>query len=559
MSSRFLPLFALFACIAALIAASRPEAARAETARGFVFEDLDGDGLRDESEPGVQGVRVSNGRAITQTDGSGRWSIEVGEGDIVFLTKPAGFMTPVDARQLPRFYYIHSPQGSPDLRYPGIAPTGPLPESIDFPLSRRVEDSRFEVILIADPQPQTEIELGYLRDDIIAELIGTPALFGMTLGDILFDDLSFFPRYNAVIAQAGIPWYNVPGNHELNFDAESDADSLETFKRVFGPPYYSFEVGDAVFYVLDNIDYKGGGESDPADFRKRGGYEARIGKRQLAWLKSDLAYVPEDKLVFLAMHAPLRTYLGDHAGANTQDRRKLFDLLKGREHLYAVAGHTHTTEHHYFGKADGFKGPGQFHHHVLATGSGSWWSGPMDDRGIATAEQRDGTPNGYHILEVDGVTAVVRYKAASKPADFQMRIMIDSAEHLVRPPALRQYRHGELLDGQLSVDAVPSTRVLVNLFDGGPKSSVEYAIDGGEPVPMERQPMIDPFVNELFARNEDSKKPWVEPQPSSHVFVAALPDDLGPGTRTLSVRAVDEFGREHHAHRILEVTGSSAP
>ena len=56
------------------------------------------------------------------------------------------------------------------------------------------------------------------------------------MGDILFDDLSMFPRYNALIAQIGIPWYNVPGNHELNFEAESDEDSLETFKRFFGPP-----------------------------------------------------------------------------------------------------------------------------------------------------------------------------------------------------------------------------------------------------------------------------------------------------------------------------------
>lgn len=47
-------------------------------------------------------------------------------------------------------------------------------------------------------------------------------------------------------------------------------------------------------------------------------------------------------------------------------------------------------------------------------------------------------------------------------------------------------------------------------------------------------------------------------QPSSHLFVADLPDDLGPGTYTVTVRAVDEFGRTHHAHRVLEVLGSSA-
>ena len=56
----------------------------------------------------------------------------------------------------------------------------------------------------------------------MAELIGYPARFGMTLGDIMYDDMSLFPRLNAIIAQIGVPWYNVPGNHEINFEARSD-------------------------------------------------------------------------------------------------------------------------------------------------------------------------------------------------------------------------------------------------------------------------------------------------------------------------------------------------
>lgn len=545
--------------LCALVVFATAGGALAESASGVVFEDLDGDGVRDDGEPGLADIRVSNGRKITRTDADGRYEIDLSPGEVLFVTKPSGWMTPVDAHQLPRFYYIYSPEGSPKLHYPGVAPTGPLPESIDFALTRREEPPRFEVILMADPQPQSEAELGWLRDDVVAELIGTTALFGMTMGDILYDDLSFFPRSNAVISLIGVPWYNVPGNHEINLDAEDDAHALETFKRYFGPPYYSFEVADAVFYVLDNIDYQGAGESDPADFRKKGGYEARFGKRQLEWLKRDLAFVPKDKLVFLAMHAPLRTYLGDSPAANTQDRKKLFELLQEREHLYAVAGHTHTTEHHYFGAEDGFEGPGEFHHHVLTTASGSWWSGPPDERGIAWADQRDGTPNGYHVLEVDGVETRVRYKAAGKPEDFQMRIVFDATQHLTSKSVLEQFRQGELLDGRISVDAVPSARVLVNLFDGGPRSRVRYTVDGRDPVEMQRTPTLDPFVNELFVRYPDVTKPWVKAVASSHLFAADLPEDLAPGTYTLSVVAVDEFGREHHAHRIVEIVGSSAP
>jgi hypothetical protein len=76
---------------------------------------------------------------------------------------------------------------------------------------------------------------------------------------------------------------------------------------------------------------------------------------------------------------------------------------------------------------------------------------------------------------------------------------------------------------------------------------------------LKRESMPDPYVRELFARHRDVVKPWVEAVPSSHIFVADLPKDLAPGVYTLSVRAKDEFGHEHHAHQLLEISGSVAP
>ena len=532
----------------------------AATARGTVFEDRNGDGQQQADEPGLANVLVSNGFEVVTTDADGRYEVAIDdEQGHVFVTKPSGYATPVNAFQIPQFYYLHQPAGSPaGLRFPGLAPTGPLPESINFPLQRVAEPDSYSAVLLSDTQPQTQAELDYVRDDVIAELIGTDARFGMTMGDILFDDLSMFPRYLSIIAQLGIPWYNVPGNHEMNLLAADDAYSLETFKRYFGPPYYSFDYGKVHYVVLDNIDYRGNGASDPADYRGSGGYEAKISERQLRWLENDLAAVPEDRLVFLAMHSPLKTYTGDRPSSNTTNRKALFKLLSGREHLYAVAGHTHTNEHHYFGKADGFEGPGEFHHHVLGTVSGSWWSGPMDERGIAVAEQRDGTPNGYHLLDIDGNALSVRFRAAGRAPDYQLRIVFDSHFYQHTPVGRRDVRHGALLAGSISEDQVHSTRVLVNLFDGGPKSKLMMTVGAGEPVEMKPVREFDPHTKELFDRFRDQKKPWVEALPSSHLWAADLPKSLSAGTFTVSVQATDDFGQVHHAHRILEVTGSSA-
>jgi hypothetical protein len=93
------------------------------------------------------------------------------------------------------------------------------------------------------------------------------------------------------------------------------------------------------------------------------------------------------------------------------------------------------------------------------------------------------------------------------------------------------------------------------VFDGGPRASVKYRIGGRAPVPMQRVRRPDPFVEEVFARNEATKKPWVKAEPSSHIFSARLPGDLETGTHCVAVRAVDEYGREHRDHLIVEVTG----
>lgn len=523
----------------------------AQTATGRVFIDENRNGLLDEGEVGLANVRVSNGASVVRTDATGRYRLAADEQTIIFITKPSNYAIPVNQHMLPQFYYIHQPNGSPaGMRYKGIEQTGPLPAEINFPLIERPEKKKFEALLFADTQPQTTRELDYIRDDVVAELVGSDAAFGMTMGDIMFDDLSMLPRYNAIISKIGIPWYNVPGNHEINFESPNDRYSLETFKKFYGPPYFAFEYADALFVVLDNIDYKGGGEADPADVRGNGGYEARISRSQLQWLAEELKHVEQGRLVFIATHAPLGSENGSYA---TDNREKLFRLLAGRPNLYSVAGHTHTTDHVYFDKDDGFAGPGKFHHHVLATVSGAWWSGPFDERGIAVSDQRDGTPNGYHILEVDSTDVAVRFKGAGKPADYQMRIVFDVAHHQLNVNGIRDFKAGELLDGRISQDHLNAAAIIVNLFDGGPNSKVRYRIEDGEYRPLKRVLRKDPYMLEQYARHRSSKKTWVEATLSTHLFEADLDANLPPGVHAITVQAEDEFGRLHHGHTVLEI------
>ncbi len=527
---------------------------QADVAVGTVFIDSNGNGVRDSGEDPLAGVRVSNGLEIAVTDEQGSYELPVEGNVVIFVVKPAGFALPVDEDQLPQFYYVHRPEGSPaHFRYPGVTPTGPLPDSIDFPLLPQEEPNQFDVLLFADPQPQTEVELSYIRDDVVAELIGSDARFGMTMGDIMFDDLSFFTRYNRIVGQIGVPWYNVPGNHELNFDALSDADSLETFVRFYGPTYYSFEYANVVFIVLDNVLY--GGRVAPTDKNPtgHGSYLGRLDDRQMTWLANEVAHIPPSKLVFLGMHIPLMGNAGPADRVHTENGGEILSLLADYPHVYSVAGHTHTAEHMYLDESGLANENGRFHHHILSTVSGSWWSGPFDERGIPVALQSDGTPNGYNILTVDNVSPTVRFKAAGFDPDYQMRITFDHAFHSDTPNGLRDFRHGELFDSRMTESQTASTFLYVNLFDGGPKSTVSYRLDEGEFIEMSRVQAPSPAFLELANRNADSMKSWVQPYPSTHLWSTRLPQ-LKAGAYTLEARAVDEFGREHTAFRVIEIT-----
>src|SRR5688500_12596562 len=150
------------------------------TATGLVFHDKDGDRKRDAGEPGIPNVCVSNGEDIVKTDRDGKWRLPVDDDTAFFVIKPRGWMTPLNHHNLPEFYYIHKPQGSPNVKFAGVAPTGPLPESIDFALTPPKEPERFRALFFGDTQPRDAREVDYITHDVIEPMIGkTDASFGV--------------------------------------------------------------------------------------------------------------------------------------------------------------------------------------------------------------------------------------------------------------------------------------------------------------------------------------------------------------------------------------------
>src|SRR5215472_6057888 len=84
----------------------RDAKARSETVKGVVFESRSGGVARQEGDPGLAGVLVSNGREVVRTGPDGAYSLPVEDGAAIFVIKPSGYAVPADAAtRLPRFSY----------------------------------------------------------------------------------------------------------------------------------------------------------------------------------------------------------------------------------------------------------------------------------------------------------------------------------------------------------------------------------------------------------------------------------------------------------------------
>ena len=491
----------------------------AEEAKGTVFNDKNKNGKKDKGEPGIENIAVSNGKEISKTNKQGEWELPHDDDTIFFVIKPRDWRTPLNKDNLPQFYYIHKPKGSPkNLKYKGVEPTGPLPESIDFALIPNKEPDTFKAIFFGDPQPRSIEQINYIAHDIIPELVGTEAKFGVTLGDIMFDDLDLFKPSNANLALIGIPWYNVVGNHDINFDSEDDAGSDETFHRFFGPNYYSFDHGPVHFIILDDVEWSG----------KNNRYKGGLDEDQLTFVKNDLALVPEEKLIVLMMHIPL---------TNVGNRQKLYRLIEKRPYTMSISGHTHWHAHKLIDEKDGWKGKEPHHHIINVCVSGTWWKGTKDEVGIPHSTMRDGAPNGYSIVTFDGNKHVLDFKAARQPASYQMNIQ--APDKIDQQNAKKEF-------------------IYVNVFNGSSKSKVKMRIGKkGDWLELNKSVENDPSyvkTREREATNSKSGKPELNPpSPSDHLWKVQIPSGLKVGSQLIEIEATDHYGRVHKGNRIIRI------
>ncbi|AGF72439.1 calcineurin-like phosphoesterase C-terminal domain-containing protein [Corynebacterium halotolerans] len=527
------------------------------TLEGVVFEDTNKNSQRDEGEPGIPGVSVSNGRTIVTTDAEGRYELQVDDNTTVFITQPAGYQVPVDENNVAQFFYNHVPEGSPDLRYSGIEPTGPLPDAVNFPLSPSEGTASPEqnCVIGGDIQTYTAEEVEYARNGAFADLAARDdyancgALF---IGDVVGDDLSLYPDVKELTGMLNGPARFLPGNHDLDFDASDEDHKFDTYRSHFGPEYYSFDVGNAHVVALESVQYP---------LEDGDGYNGAIDDEQLEWLRQDIAHTPEDKLIVLATHVPLMSFADQGSDVHQIDQvQEIYEIIGDREAI-AVSGHTHALAN--MREGDSLEGWNElygveelpFTHIVAGAISGDWYSGETTENGYPQAVGRDGSLPGVLTLDIDGSEVSEFYTVRGEDQSTQMALSLNT-------PAYRDWYEDNIDNAGeaeefadplvVPEDEVAETWLTTNFWMGSTGSTVEVSIDGGEAVAAERTQQMDGEVPNVGAE-------WSDPAAvqqqlvhggsvadrAAHIWRLPLPADLGAGEHTAEVTATDVHGHEY--------------
>ncbi|WP_257162602.1 calcineurin-like phosphoesterase C-terminal domain-containing protein [Corynebacterium cystitidis] len=533
---------------------------------GVVFEDLNKNSVHDDDEPGVPGVSVSNGKDIVITDDEGRYSLPVDPNTTVFITQPAGYQVPVDEDNIPQFFYNHVPEGSPELLYGGFEPTGPLPDIVNFPLaaseSNAAEDQR--CIIGGDIQTYTKEEVEYARKGAFTDLAARndySSCGALFVGDIVGDDLSLFEDIRSLTSMINGPARMLPGNHDLDFDADAE-HKFDTYRSQFGPTYYSYDVGNAHIIALESVEYPTEGDLV---------YRGAIGEEQMEWLRQDIANTPEDRVIVLATHIGLVSFLdSDQAQHQVAQLNEIHDLLEGREAIH-VAGHTHALSN--MREGDSLKGWKDifglealpFDHVIAGAISGDWYNGRMTEGGYPTAMTRDGSRPGVMTLDINGCDISSFFTVTGEDQSTQMAVGLNT-------PAYRDWfaenrdnsGEAEPLDNALTIsqDDLADTWLTANFWFGGTGDTVEVSFDGATPVAAQR---TQDMAGEDVLRGVEYSDPAAVQQQlvhgesvaeqSSSLWTLDLPQDLAAGDHTAEVTATDIHGNVYTETLTFTVTG----
>lgn len=143
--------------------------------------------------------------------------------------------------------------------------------------------------------------------------------FAIAVGDLVpRGKRGYFRRFlREVQSDLATPLMTAIGNHDLT------SGSSDNYRKIFGETYYSFQVGENYFIVLDAT-----AESGLERFERR-------------WLEEELKKAQASTRRFVFMHVPPLDPRGEGFSKCLQDGKELIDLFRRYQVTHLFASHIH--------------------------------------------------------------------------------------------------------------------------------------------------------------------------------------------------------------------------
>lgn len=492
----------------------------------------DGEGLAD--------VVVSDGVEVVKTDKDGVYQFKSAKKwGYVFVSIPKGYEVSSEG-VLPQFHATLTEKADKAERH-------------DFNLVK-VNQDKYRVYFLGDmhladrtndlnqfDNCMKEVKADIMDDDVKSYVI--------TLGDMTWDLYwysrnYYFPQYlNSVNyyfknAAKQVQFFHTIGNHDHDMCKDGDFNTVVEYVKDIAPTYYSFNIGDVHYIVLDDILCTNVGGA--ASAKPERSYKSEVTDEQLKWLAKDLSFVSKTTPVIVTSHAPVyakETVKNVNAVTTyyLNNSATLVSKFKGYK-VDFVTGHTHVLYN--VDKSS----EGIYEHNAGAVCASWWWSGYLTP-GIHICT--DGAPGGYSVWDITGKDKKWRYKGTGRDENEQFRSYdLNNVWFTVEkdapnvPAALKS-------DFEKYTDAYPKNsknEVLINIWNWNPKWQIEIK-ENGKTLTSTRVKGYDPLhIAALTAKRFNNSAIKEVPAFTTTVNYHMFKVKASSPTSTIDIKVTDEFG-----------------
>ena len=366
-----------------------------------------------------------------------------------------------------------------------------------YTASSVAQQSGFNLVVVGDPQPQTEEQITRLEREIIPQIAtivdeykatGYPTAILLT-GDVVWDNMKFLPRVKADFEALGVPVYAVIGNHDHNKRHKNNQPRAEQdYINAWGERNQAFMLGETLFVTLDNIDYA-----------TKESYSLKVDADQLIWLAEVMDEYADVEHVAVCMHAPATSH---RTGGFIPYAKPIVRIIGERKiDLITGHGHRHFTADH----------TPEIIEHSVAQVNGNLWFAPICS---------DGTPLGVFCVEERDGEWMWHHRILGKDAD----------EALITYPVGRVAEHEEY--------------VVVKVVGWDSKWQLSWSENGSYMGAMEQISILDPdymyyVENEADYREKYMKRLRRSARPHRHYFRCKPTAE----NSEITITATDRFGR----------------